>query len=137
MRNATFASSLCTRGTCKPGRDQLPNARTTNTALDAFDSARLLGVANYVTCKTPGYAEVAVVVAHNEHLRGVGTALLRRLGDIAKENGLHYLVADVLAENYLMLRVMADAGWPCTRHLDGSVLHVEMDLNAVGAAPRS
>ena len=105
--------------------------------IGAFDSARLLGVVNYVTCKTPGYAEVAVVVAHNEHLRGVGTALLRRLGDIAKENGLHYLVADVLAENYLMLRVMADAGWPCTRHLDGSVLHVEMDLDAVGAAPRS
>jgi hypothetical protein len=43
----------------------------------------------------------------------------------------------VLAENYLMLRVMADAGWPCTRPLDGSVLHVEMDLDAVGAAPRS
>ena len=78
-----------------------------------------------------------MVVAHNEHLRGVGTALLRRLGEIAKENGLHYLVADVLAENYLMLRVMADAGWPCTRPLDGSVLHVEMDLDAVGAAPRS
>ena len=45
--------------------------------LGAFDSEKLLGVANFVACKTPGDAEVAVVVAHNEHLRGVGTALLR------------------------------------------------------------
>ena len=63
-----------------------------------------------------------------------GPRSLRRLGEIAKENGLHHLVAEVLAENYLMLRVMTDAGWPCTRHLDGSVLHVEIDLNAVNAA---
>ena len=33
--------------------------------LGAFDSEKLLGVANYVACKTPGDAEVAVVVAHN------------------------------------------------------------------------
>ena len=105
--------------------------------LGAFDSEKLLGVANYVACNTPGEAEVAEVVAHNEHLRGVGTALLRRLGEIAKENGLHRLVAEVLAENYLMRRVITDAGWPCTRHLDGSVLHVEIDVNAVNAAPSS
>ena len=79
----------------------------------------------------PGYAEVAVVVAHNEHLRGVGTASLRRLGEIARENGVHHLIAEVLAANHPMLRVMTDAGWPCTRHLDGSVLHVEVDLDAI------
>jgi hypothetical protein len=71
---------------------------------------------------------MAVVVAHAEHLRGVGTALLRRLGEIARMNGLHHLVAEVLWENHLMLRVLSDAGWPCTRHLEGSVLHVEIDL---------
>ena len=69
-----------------------------------------------------------MVVAHTEHLRGVGTALLRRLGQIARRSGVHRLVADVLWENHLMLRVLSDAGWPCTRHLDGSVLHVEIDL---------
>lgn len=97
-------------------------------ALGAFDSGRLIGVANYVTCQ-PGSAEVAVVVAHDQHLRGVGTALLRELGHIAKRNGLHHFVADVLAENYLMMRVMTDAGWPVTRHLDGSVFHLDIDLD--------
>ena len=100
-------------------------------ALGAFDSDRLVGVANYVACTDPGFAEVAVVVAHSEHLRGVGTALLRRLGEIARRNGIHHFVADVLAENHPMLRVLSDGGWPCTRHLDGSVLSVEIDLDAI------
>jgi RimJ/RimL family protein N-acetyltransferase len=104
--------------------------RSDQCSLGAFGAGRLLGVANYVWCSEPGDAEVAVVVAHTEHLRGVGTALLRRLGQIAKANGLHRLIAEVLWENHLMLRVLADAGWQCARHLDGSVLHVEVDLDA-------
>lgn len=75
---------------------------------------------------------MAVVVAHDEHLRGVGTALLRELGLIARRNGLHHFVADVLAENYLILRLLSDAGWPSARHLDGPVLHIEIDLADVG-----
>jgi hypothetical protein len=43
---------------------------------------------------------------------------------------VHRLVAAVLWENHLMLRVLADAGWPCTRRLDGSVLNIEVDLDA-------
>lgn len=100
-------------------------------ALGAFDSETLIGVANYFTCQRPGYAEVAVVVAHDEHLRGVGTALLRQLGLAARQNGLHHFVADILAENHPMLRVMSDAGWQRTRHPDGSVLEVDIDLDTV------
>ena len=100
-------------------------------SLGAFDSGKLIGVANYYTCPPPGYAEVAVVVAHSQHLRGVGTALLRRLGLVARENGLHHFIADILAENYPMLRVMSDAGWRFERHLDGSVLEVDFDLDNV------
>ena len=102
-------------------------------ALGAFDSGKLLGVAHYVAYGTAGDAEVAVVVAHDQHLRGVGTALLGRLGQIAKRNGLHHLVADVLVENNLMLKVITDAGWPCRRKRDGAVLHVEIDLDAAHA----
>jgi RimJ/RimL family protein N-acetyltransferase len=98
-------------------------------SLGAFGAGKLLGVANYVACQEPGVAEVAIAVAHAEHLRGVGTALLGRLGKIAKESGVHQFVAQVLWENHLMLRVLADSGWPCERHLDGSVLHVTIDLD--------
>jgi RimJ/RimL family protein N-acetyltransferase len=100
-------------------------------ALGAYDSGTLIGVANYFTCQPPGYAEVAVVVAHSEHLRGVGTALLRQLGLVARLNGLHHFVADILAENHPMLRLVSDAGWRFKRHLDGSVLEVDFDLDNV------
>jgi RimJ/RimL family protein N-acetyltransferase len=99
-------------------------------SLGAFSAGKLLGVANYVVCSEPGDAEVAVVVAHAEHLRGVATALLHRLGQIARSKGLHRLVAEVLWENHLMLRVLADTGWPCERHLEGSVLHIVIGLDA-------
>ena len=36
--------------------------------------------------------------------------LLRRLGQIARENGLRHFVADVLWENHLMLQVLSDIG---------------------------
>ena len=103
-------------------------------ALGAFDSGTLIGVANYFTCPPQGHAEVAVVVAHNQHLRGIGTALLRQLGLVAKQNGLHHFVADILAENYPMHRVMSDAGWRCARRLVGSVLEVDFDLDKVELA---
>jgi RimJ/RimL family protein N-acetyltransferase len=97
-------------------------------ALGAFESGRLIGVASYFMCNEPGCAEVAIVVAHQEHMRGVGTVLLGRLGQIARDNGVNRFVADVLAGNHLMRKVMSDAGWPCTVHADGSELRVDVNL---------
>jgi RimJ/RimL family protein N-acetyltransferase len=106
----------------------LAERSTTQFALGAFESGRLIGVASYFMCDEPGCAEVAIVVAHQEHMRGVGTVLLGRLGQIARDNGLDRFVADVLAENFLMRKVMSDAGWPCTIHADGAELRVDVNL---------
>ena len=103
-------------------------------ALGAFESGELVGVANYAELSRPGECEIAVVVAHEQHERGVGTALLKALGHIARDAGQHRFVADVLFENYAMRRVLHDAGWPMTQHRDGSVLSVEVDIDAIEAA---
>ena len=109
----------------------ITDGSTDQYSLGAFTGGKLLGVANYyVVREDPGHAEVAVVVAHAQHLRGVGTALLHRLGAVARDHGVQHFVAEVLVENRLMLEVLADSGWPCKRHLDGAVLHVEVDLGA-------
>jgi RimJ/RimL family protein N-acetyltransferase len=100
-------------------------------ALGVFENGELIGVANYATSSEPGCAEIAVVVAHEQHERGVGTALLQALGRIARDAGQHRFVADVLCENNAIRRVISDAGWPVTRHRDGSVLSVEVDLDAI------
>jgi hypothetical protein len=36
----------------------------------------------------------------------------------------------VLTENHAMRHVISDARWPCTRRIDGSELHIEIDLGA-------
>ena len=100
-------------------------------AIGAFAAETLVGVANYVASRTPGSAEVAVVVAHDQHLRGVGTALLHRLAEIARTKGVQHFTADVLGENHLMLHVLSDSGWPWTRCRDGAVLRVGLDLAGV------
>jgi RimJ/RimL family protein N-acetyltransferase len=98
-------------------------------ALGAFEKGRLLGVANYVAAPDGDIAEVAVAVAHAEHLRGVATALLRLLAEVARSNGIRAFTADVLAENSAMLKVLADAGWRHTTRLEGSVLKLRIELS--------
>ncbi|OBB65319.1 hypothetical protein A5781_15590 [Mycobacterium sp. 852002-30065_SCH5024008] len=104
-------------------------------ALGAFDADRLIGVAHYVVVDDPNAAEVAVVVAHQDHSVGVGTALLKHLAPIARAHGIGRFVADVLGENHLMLTVFFDLGWPC-RPIDyGSIRHLEIELPQFDETP--
>lgn len=102
-------------------------------AVGAFEDDTLVGIANYVATTSTGCAEVSVVVAHEQHDRGVATILLTFLGMIARNNGIHHLVADVLTENQSMRKVVIDAGWPCTRYRDGYVTHIDVDLDQLGS----
>ena len=105
-------------------------------ALGVFECGALIGVANYVELSRPGWAEIAVVVAHEQHARGVGTALLHALGRIARSAGQHRFIADVLFENYAMRQVIKDAGWPVTQHRDGPVVSIEFDLDHIDFASK-
>lgn len=97
-------------------------------ALGAFDADRLIGVAHYTVMRDePRVAEVAVVVAHEDHSQGAGTALLKHLGRIARANGVERFAADVLGENHLMLTVFFELGWH-SEPADGSVRHLEIEL---------
>jgi GNAT superfamily N-acetyltransferase len=97
-------------------------------ALGAFDGDRLIGVANYTVSDDASVAEIAIVVAHEDHSLGLGTALVKRLAQIARAHGIGHFVADVLAENHLMLMVLLDFGWPCKRKNYGSILHLDIEL---------
>jgi len=98
-------------------------------ALGAFDADRLIGVAHYtVACDDPKVAEIAVVVAHEDHSLGVGTALLKHLAQVARANGIGRFVADILGQNHLMFMVLSDLGWPRKPIGYGSVRHLEIEL---------
>lgn len=60
--------------------------------------------------------EFAVIVRSDWHGRGLGTALLRRLIERARERGLSRIVGSVLSDNAAMLRLAHDVGFETTEH---------------------
>ena len=73
--------------------------------------------------------EVSAVVARDWRAHGVATVLLEHLAAVALRGGIHRLVADVLAENWRMLRVFADLGMPLSRTRQGTSVRLEIALD--------
>ena len=99
-----------------------------NYAVGASEGDELIGVANYSRGDDPAVAEVAVAVAHDDHLRGVGTALLQHLGGVARRNGIRYFTVDVLVENGLMLKALRDPGRGSATTCGPPEVRVRVDL---------
>ena len=68
------------------------------TALDP-ENGGIIGVARYVRSADPTEAEIAVTVADPWHGRGVATALLERLVERARDEGIDHFVALVMSDN--------------------------------------
>jgi GNAT superfamily N-acetyltransferase len=82
-------------------------------ALGAIDPATGdgIGVARYVrTPERPEAAEAALVVVDAWQGRGVGGALLRRLAERAREEGIHEFTATLLSDNRAMLSLFRRLG---------------------------
>jgi GNAT superfamily N-acetyltransferase len=92
-------------------------------ALLALDpDGRGVAVARYV--RPPGdrtSAEVAVVVADDWHRRGLATALLERLGERARANGIERWSAIVSEDNDVVLGALDRAGAERTGAADGEI----------------
>nr|WP_179725003.1 acetate--CoA ligase family protein [Saccharopolyspora hordei] len=98
-------------------------------ALGAFAGERLVGVGHFEVV-VPDVAEVAFLVEHARHARGVATLLLEHLAAAARRRGVRAFVAEVLAENAAMLRVFRDSGLPYEARLDGPSYQVKLSLDA-------
>jgi RimJ/RimL family protein N-acetyltransferase len=74
-------------------------------------SAEIVGECRFVRLADhPDTAEVAVTVADGWQGRGLGSALLGRLSQRAREVGIQYFTAEILAENRAMLAVLPGLG---------------------------
>ncbi len=67
----------------------------------------LIGVARYEPSDGEDTVEVALVVQDYWQGKGLGTILLQEILRVAEANGIHHLRADVLADNFRMLRLLA------------------------------
>ena len=82
---------------------------------------RIVAHAAYVR-EAPERAEVAFVVADEWQGRGIGTALLAHVAELAVADGVETLTAVVLADNHRMIQVFRDSGFaPRVRTLPGEL----------------
>jgi acetyltransferase len=112
-------------------------------AIDRTKEACLVGVvesagvekivcgARYVRLSRADTAEIALTVHDTFQRLGLGTFLLKRLVDLARNDGIHWFDADVLASNTGMLKLLrklfpSGTEWQRT----GNVYHVRVDLAA-------
>src|SRR3954463_9727791 len=104
-------------------------------ALD--DGGRMIGVARYV--RTPGdreSAEVAVVVVDDRQGEGIGTALLDRLTQRARENGIARYTALVSVDNDIVVNALERAGAERTGTGDQGEIEFAIDVPSEGLGER-
>jgi RimJ/RimL family protein N-acetyltransferase/nucleotide-binding universal stress UspA family protein len=95
-------------------------------ALDPTPDAEIVGVARFVRVND-GVAECAIVVADHWQGRGVGTALLDRLVERAREEGVERFTALVLAQNTEAVRLLERLGDTVQRR-SGSQVELDIEL---------
>ena len=88
----------------------------------------VVGVASYQLTADTAAAELALAVADNMHRHGIATLLLEHLVSLARARGVKVLVADVLPDNYPVLRVLSDAGLAVRRKYADGVVEVSMPV---------
>ncbi len=88
----------------------------------------LVGVASYELTADVAAAEVALAVADGMHRRGIATLLLEHLVSLARARGVKVLAAEVLPDNYAVLRVLGDAGLAVRRRFGGGVVELSMPI---------
>src|SRR5262249_27720272 len=81
-------------------------------SIHAGECETIVGMAMYARDDKTGLGEVACVIADDYQGRGVGTALMRHLTQIAVSRQLKGFTADVLSDNVAMMRVFRHSGYP-------------------------
>jgi RimJ/RimL family protein N-acetyltransferase len=89
---------------------------------------RIVGGGRYVVLR-PDTAELAFAVVDEYQGQGICAALMRHLSAIAREAGLRELVAEVLPDNFPMLRVLDTSGLRLTTKRESQVVHVALQLS--------
>ena len=89
---------------------------------------RIVGGGRYVVLR-PGTAELAFAVVDEYQGQGICAALMRHLSAIARDAGLRELAAEVLSDNFPMLRVLDTSGLRLTTKRRSQVVHVALHLS--------
>lgn len=83
-----------------------------------------IGVARWFLDRPSNMAEAAFVVNANWQRKGIGSFMLRKLIDVAKEKGISGFTAEVLAANRKMLNVFYKSGYDVHSKLEDGVYYI-------------
>jgi acyl-CoA hydrolase/RimJ/RimL family protein N-acetyltransferase len=89
----------------------------------------IIGVCRYDREEGSDRAEIAVTIHDAFQGRGLGTALVTRLADIARQNGFHTFTASVLADNAAMLAVFRSLFRKITIRREDHICHLTLPLD--------
>jgi acetyltransferase len=73
-------------------------------------------------------AEFSITVIDRSQRQGLGTELLRRLLDVARQEKIRRLAAEILPDNIAMQHVCHKLGFKLERHLEEGVVKAEIEL---------
>jgi acyl-CoA hydrolase/GNAT superfamily N-acetyltransferase len=96
----------------------------------APESEDIVGIVRYDVEPGTPIAEIAFVVRDDWQGRGVGTAMLQRMAEIARAQGIGAFTADILQDNKPMLMVFHRSGLKLETRLDSGVYHVVVALGS-------
>jgi len=90
------------------------------------ENEQIVGSSFYVVDPSTHMAEVAYMILHEWHGRGIGRALQKRMTEYAKSKGIKGFKADILCENTAMIKLAKKCGTRVNSRLDGDVYEMEM-----------
>lgn len=88
----------------------------------------MMGVSRLVTTPDRQSAEFAIIVADAWHGKGLGSKLIQRLIEVARDMGVKELWGAVLSENHPMLALAQKYGFTLKKDKEGETVHLEKSL---------
>lgn len=88
----------------------------------------IIGVGRLIRLPGRSTAEWAILVSDEYQRAGIGTELLRRLLEVARDEHLAHVIAEILPENRGMLRVAEKLGFRLRRVFSENMVMAEIDL---------
>lgn len=97
-------------------------------ALVAEDAGSLVAVGRYDLLPGTRKAEVAFVVADQYQHHGLGSLLLQRLAEAAREQDIDTFTAQTMAENRDMINVFMNSGYPVSSTSEWGTVTVQFPI---------
>ncbi len=98
-------------------------------------SDEVLGVVRYDVDPVTGLADTAFAVRDDWQGKGIGTALMEQMIEIASERGLKGFTLDVLADNEVMISIIHRSGLSISADRSGDTYHFTALFQPQGTVP--